>query len=1649
MCRKWNLGRIGTFLAVVVLLVAAGASSAADFPGWAKRASITFSGYTKGEALTNFPALVVLGTNISGFSYADFASSSGGDLRFADANGNELNYEVDSWNAGGASYVWVQVPTLASSNDFIYAYWGNAGQATPPVYTTNGLAWSAYRGVWHLGEPAANGLTTAVHYDSTANRLDGQQNQNNDAAGVIGKGQYLDGANDWIDVTNKPVLSMGQNFAFSGWLRFDGTTVSWNRPVSRKTAYNAGDGWELQLHNGNDSQLDAGGSSGTQPSANPMVPSWTSHAWYYVTVVYNGSTAYFYRDGVLRGSGGLTAVVDNNANKLVFGNNAAHNEVKWNGMIDEFRIQAGVPSSNWIWATYQNMPGNNAQFQAWGEVQNQNSAAPSISTRPAAHGGGTSADVIGNYVTNGVSAATVYVFWGPTDGGTNWGAWANTNNLGSPAFGLLTDTVSSLTYGATYVYRYCAVNATADCWGLPVSFTTLGPPAFSGVSAAVTPVSASLSASLSSTGAAPTTVSCWFGTSPSGLSQVDSWPATAQPQMFVHTQSGLTPGLTYYYAFKAANTTPDSHLWEVWTATNAFTTPTSYVWVGGGIDNNWSTGPNWDSGVAPANNGTANITFSGSNRPTPMADAPWNVQSMVFANLGTAFQLSGSGLTLQTGGLSNQNTTAGRPVTISNTIAVAGAQTWRTAGNNNSITVLNGNLTGGVGSDMTVYGNGCNNGAAPELQLGGTNAGFAGNVVLNPVTGGASDGILLRRPTAMVGGNVNLGGYNQCLYIDGTAGTYTFGIGTGAGQVRFRAGGNNGGGLWLTGGAAVWDPGNGGTYAWGNSLNEINLGGRDASCPNAMLYIGNSGSDLIFSNGDKTISSSSGNSPANGQVTTLLSALSDDGVARALTTSAKLLILTRPADNRGLAANLGGATVVSGGALAVSAMNQIFNGNLNLSGGVFVFNGLSGADFSANRVSGYGAGTKGWQITGASGGFAARGTKVVIAGGSAGDFDRNFSLGTPAFDTDGSYYANAPVEIAQNTTLGGRRFVRISAHQGPGFWPATFSSVAHRLSGNLSGTGVVYVAGNRYAAAGAISELVLAGTNIWSGNPFISNVDGIGFNAGQGGLAIAGSAANDANGDCLVRFDGIDSLPRGAPESAYLVACKPYDSNFMTGYLLTGGDSERAYSLPSYYKFVLGRFAGYGAISTLGSAGGLAALRGSTVAVNVFGGAATNTGGMGFVVRDGQLRLGTAGSPLILTPTYSVSDTDKGLAGAATPLVDRTGATSLAKVGEGTLILGNVAFAKVDGTGDTSSQFATWQLGRSASGNSGNNKYFDGAVRGVVGPGAGTSNSLQNATIQFCGGVYELDVSGGTATFNATVGTSAGNVYWRPGNESDYGGGGFAAYSSVPGNRAIVDLNSNGVRDTLLFARNSPGNEVFPGSGDSVGYFAANPFILGSRTANAALEFYDNIDFNTRLFPIRVIDNTNSMSDRAVLSGTLQNGGLIKDGDGVLELAGSNTYAGVTIVTNGTLLVNGWLNAGGGAVTVYSNATLGGTGVINRAVSVQDGGSIRAGDQGVGTLTVSNLALASSSRSVFTVGTGGGCVAVLGNLTLGGTIVVANLESRPTGTFTIITYPSGNTPSGSFSVGSLPPGMSATVDLSEPGKVKLHLAAAGMVFSVN
>lgn len=103
---------------------------------WQHRARLRFHHAYSDEAQADFVLPVVLTPD--NFNY-DVARVDGADLVFVDPAGGELLHEVEQWDTGGRSTLWVLVPHLIAGSDGgdIYLYYGHPsprGSATSSIY---------------------------------------------------------------------------------------------------------------------------------------------------------------------------------------------------------------------------------------------------------------------------------------------------------------------------------------------------------------------------------------------------------------------------------------------------------------------------------------------------------------------------------------------------------------------------------------------------------------------------------------------------------------------------------------------------------------------------------------------------------------------------------------------------------------------------------------------------------------------------------------------------------------------------------------------------------------------------------------------------------------------------------------------------------------------------------------------------------------------------------------------------------------------------------------------------------------------------------------------------------------------------------------------------------------------------------------------------------------------------------------------------------------------------------------------------------------------------------------------------------------------------------------------------------------------------
>ena len=225
---------------------------ATDFSVWSYKAAITFPGYTATETLTNFPVLVVLSNNcFPGFNYRQFRSGSN-DLSFtSDATGlTNLNYEIESWNPSGVSYVWVQMPALSNASSLIYAYWGNPAQTTVPSYGL-GAVWSNnYIGVYHMNQTNvvdSSGIIstgTSVGNTNATGRFGGGQGFSSGGVKCSGAGSHIALPVASLNLANG-ITNFPNGFTLSAWIYPTSAVTSFHYGVSdtASRAYNEGADW--------------------------------------------------------------------------------------------------------------------------------------------------------------------------------------------------------------------------------------------------------------------------------------------------------------------------------------------------------------------------------------------------------------------------------------------------------------------------------------------------------------------------------------------------------------------------------------------------------------------------------------------------------------------------------------------------------------------------------------------------------------------------------------------------------------------------------------------------------------------------------------------------------------------------------------------------------------------------------------------------------------------------------------------------------------------------------------------------------------------------------------------------------------------------------------------------------------------------------------------------------------------------------------------------------------------------------------------------------------------------------------------------------------------------------------------------------------
>jgi autotransporter-associated beta strand protein len=437
---------------------------------------------------------------------------------------------------------------------------------------------------------------------------------------------------------------------------------------------------------------------------------------------------------------------------------------------------------------------------------------------------------------------------------------------------------------------------------------------------------------------------------------------------------------------------------------------------------------------------------------------------------------------------------------------------------------------------------------------------------------------------------------------------------------------------------------------------------------------------------------------------------------------------------------------------------------------------------------------------------------------------------------------------------------------------------------------------------------VLSGNNSYNGLTTVSNgtLTLSGNNSGAGGVTITGGTltlSGNNSGTGAVTLTGgtlnINSAAAlGASASALNINGGTIDNTSGSAKTLVNNNP-----ITLDGSFAYGTSAGTSANN----------LNLGTGAVNIGGGGRTITlNGAGALTFGGVLtNTNLGGSSLTVNNGTGTTSTTAVSFGGVSMTASGDGSTNrnFSFFGNGNV---NITGAMVNGAGNGTTGALVWSNTGTLT-LTGVNTYTGGTTinSGVLDAIDGTGLS-SNSSLAIRGGVFQS-----SGNFTRSLGSL---VNWSDNN------GGFAARGGV--------LNLRFGNGTSSVTWGTAYNQV-AGDGKSL--------IFGSSTADNRVDFQNGLNLGNGAVATRtitVIDNPDSSADIARISGniteTTAGMGLLKDGNGTLELTGNNSYTGTTTINAGTLQAAA-ANATGGSTVINVNA---GSFQVTAANAVNDSAAI-------------------------------------------------------------------------------------------------------------
>jgi|Napbiome12C3dose_1001474.scaffolds.fasta_scaffold00057_2 hypothetical protein len=323
---------------------------------WTYRQKVEIT--NSGSAQTDFQIQITLDTQT--LEDAGKIRSDCNDLRITDTAGKQLPFWIEPTTCStSATKIWVKVPSISTTGNTLYLYYGNPSAPSAQVSSTSQVfirEISNVQGAWQMDDNVSGDsqtITDASGNGRNGTTTDGANNTGMDCtvSGKFGKGCQFDGADDYLTVANNAVFNMTDTFSIEFWMYTDNISQNYGTMLSK----DYGSHYQFNFNGTAGTVKFFPGGSDAAAITSTTVP---QGAWVHVVGTYNGSQGLIYINGVQKGT--TTVTTPGNSTAITMGADMNHS-FPFTGSLDDVRIYNKTLSTTEISDLY-GSGGNNQAY---------------------------------------------------------------------------------------------------------------------------------------------------------------------------------------------------------------------------------------------------------------------------------------------------------------------------------------------------------------------------------------------------------------------------------------------------------------------------------------------------------------------------------------------------------------------------------------------------------------------------------------------------------------------------------------------------------------------------------------------------------------------------------------------------------------------------------------------------------------------------------------------------------------------------------------------------------------------------------------------------------------------------------------------------------------------------------------------------------------------------------------------------------------------------------------------------------------------------------------------------------------------------------------------------------------------------------------